>query len=110
MKGDTLFVVSEGEKGRTKGYFVSFFTVFFSVVVVVVVIAFLLESIILLESIGGGGGGGGGVAGAVVVVVDVESIVELSDFFEHEDIPPTNATNAPSTMSLRSLMAIYLLV
>jgi hypothetical protein len=99
-------------KKLTKGYFVSFFIVFFSVVVVVVVvIAFLLESIILLESIGGGGGGGGGVAGAVVVVVEaVESMVALSDFFEHEDIPPTNATNAPSTMSLRSLMAIYLLV
>jgi hypothetical protein len=66
-------------------------------------------SIFLDVSAGGGGGGAGAGAGAAGAVV-VESILALSDFFEHEDIPPTNATNAPSTMSLRSLMAIYLLV
>ncbi len=72
---------------------------------------FFEESIIFVESIAGAGGGGGGVAGAVAGAgAVVESILALSDFFEHEDIPPTNATNAPSTMSLRSLMAIYLLV
>jgi len=72
-----------------------------------------MESIILAESIiGGGGGGGGGVAVVVVVVVvvEVESVVVVSDFLEQDDIPPANATKAPSTMSLRSLMAIFLLV
>jgi hypothetical protein len=46
------------------------------------------------------------VAGGAVVV----SVVVLSVFFEQEEMPPTKAANAPSTMSLRSLMAIYLLV
>jgi hypothetical protein len=92
-------------KKSKKDYF--FFVVV--VVVVVVVTAFLLVStIFMVVSVGGGGGGvAGAVAGGGAVVV---SVVALSDFFEHEDIPPTNATNAPSTMSLRSLMAIYLLV
>jgi hypothetical protein len=98
-------------KKSKKVYFNYFFI--FSVVVVVdvvveLVLTFLLVSPIFMDVSGGGGGAGvgAGAAGAVVV----ESILALSDFFEHEDIPPTNATNAPSTMSLRSLMAIYLLV
>ena len=43
----------------------------------------------------------------VVVVVVVVSVVVLSDFLEQDEIPPTNTTKAPSTMSLRSLMAIF---
>jgi hypothetical protein len=102
-------VKSEAKKSK-KCYFNYFFI--FSVVVVVDVVVevltFLLVSPIFMDvSAGGGGAGvGAGAAGAVVV----ESILALSDFFEHEDIPPTNNANAPSTMSLRSLMAIYLLV
>jgi hypothetical protein len=92
---------------------ISFFISFFSSFLPFISPACFMESIILAESIaggGGGGGGGGGVVVVVVVVVDVESVVVVSDFLEHDETPPTNATKAPSTMSLRSLMAIFLLV
>lgn len=66
-----------------------------SVVVVVVVV---------VVSVVGAGGGGGGVV--VVVVVVVVSVVDASSWLPpHEDKPAT-ATNAPSTIKLRSLMAI----
>ncbi len=94
----------EGEKGMEKlcYFFMSFF------MSPPAGICFMDVSIFL--DVSGGGGGGAGVGAGAAGAVVVESILALSDFFEHEDIPPTNNANAPSTMSLRSLMAIYLLV
>jgi fatty acid desaturase len=66
---------------------------------------FVVVSVIAVVSVVGAGGGGGGVV--VVVVVDVVSVIVASSFcLPQDDMPPTKATSAPSTIKLRSLMAI----
>lgn len=59
-----------------------------------------------MVSIVAGGGGGGAVVVVAGGVIALLSVMFVSVFFEQDIMPPVNATNAPSTMSLRSLMAI----
>ena len=100
-------------KRRIYFFFISFFSVFsvsFFSIFVPLMLFMPVSGLVIVVSGAGGGGGGGGVAGAVAGGAVVVSVVAFCEFFEHEDMPPINAAKAPSTMSLRSLMAIYLLV